>query len=129
MRLVVALLTSLSLLHLTSFGERVACAPQEANDAHAGMVMTGATHQGNDAAPSQLGHVHSGDEDSNKPVQGPSSPGQERCCASMSSCGVNATASAIDRPDTPIRLSAATVPLAAMVGSARNAPEPPPPKA
>jgi uncharacterized protein involved in copper resistance len=127
LRVLVALMTSLSLLHLTLEGSGAVCSAARAESAQAGMQMSGAgPHAGHGEPAASMTHQQS---DTAQQGSDHHAPAQERCCESMSSCGVTTVASVIDR--TSALLAASSIPTQsdAMRGGVGAAPEPPPPKA
>jgi hypothetical protein len=126
-RLVVALVTSLSMFHLTMVGSAVVCSSGRAASPHGVMTMPDAgSHMGDDAAMASSGHEHS---DAARQQSGHRTPAPERCCESMSSCGVVTVAGVVERASAPLLASTMPAHSDAMLASVGTAPEPPPPKA
>lgn len=130
MRSLVALLTTISMFHLTLVGADLACAshPMSTSEAMAGM--------GDDAGAAQHG-IHASmaaaasDVDASAvDANGCTTPVQPRCCDGMSSCSVTTAVTAA------VRLISHAPPCGSVIrhisaepASVRAAPEPPPPKA
>jgi hypothetical protein len=127
LRVLVALMTSLSLLHLTLEGSGAMCSAARGESAQGAMAMSGAgSHAGHDAAAASMAGQH---PDAAQQEGDRHAPARERCCESMSSCGVTTIASVIERASAPLAASRIPARSDPMLMSARTAPEPPPPKA
>jgi uncharacterized protein involved in copper resistance len=127
LRVLVALVTSLSLLHLTLEGSGAVCSAARAEGAQGGMEMSGAgPHAGHDAPAASMAHPQA---EAAQQTSDHHASAQERCCESMSSCGVTTVASVIERASAPLTASRIPARSDPALASARTAPEPPPPKA
>jgi hypothetical protein len=127
LRVLVALMTSLSMLHLTLEGSGVVCSASRAEPTRgAAAMLEGGPHAGHDATAASVAHEH---PDAAQQEGGRHAPAQERCCESMSSCGVTTVASVIERGSAPLSASGFPTRSDAMLASVGTAPEPPPPKA
>src|SRR5437764_1120977 len=94
MRLVVALVTSLSLLHLTLAGNGVVCASGPVASTHGTMAMSGA---GSPAGANTAMASFAREQSDVAQHSDHRAPAQERCCDSMSSCGVATLAGVVER--------------------------------
>ena len=130
MRTLVALLTTLSMLHLTVAVSDVACASHErGGHAMPGMAMTGASHAAS-SAKTMGAAAASGALESAGPAKDCATPTQTRCCEAMTSCAVFTMVSVVERLVATSVSTAGTTRLAtAVLVSVLLAPEPPPPKA
>ena len=130
MRAFVALLTTLSTLHLALVGGDLACASHEtAGRAMPGMVMATTSQDAHSAeamGSPRAAHAHASAE----PTKECATPSQARCCEAMTSCSVSTNLSVVERP-LPETIPAAATPSlpSAVLESVLMAPEPPPPKA
>jgi hypothetical protein len=129
-RLLVAFVTSFSMLHLTLVGSGLVCSSGRTGDAPGGMAMAGtpsrAGHAGSASPAVAATHGHSERAQRNGEHR---APAEERCCQSMSSCGVATVAATRDRAVTPIGMTETPAYSEGMLASVNVAPEPPPPKA
>jgi hypothetical protein len=127
LRVLVAFMTSLSMLHFALEGSGVVCSSGAAGSAHGAMATSGAgSHAGHAALGASLTYERS---DAAQQESSPHAPSQERCCGSMSSCGVTTVVSVVDRASVPLPASTMPAHVDAMLASVGTAPEPPPPKA
>ena len=122
-RRVVAFVTCLSLLHLTSVGNDIACAtheptqPGEPHQMHDGMSMP----QSADAADRDHAARHRAPLDA---------PARTDCCQGMASCSTTVLISTDAAPTSRVQLSERVLgTLSAASTSLVIPPEPPPPKA
>lgn len=127
MRALVALMTSLTMLHFGLAGSGIACSATSAEESRDAMAMSDAdTHAGHVMPPAAAaGHR----PDAGRHQTDSHAPAQERCCESMSSCGVTTMASEVERASEPRLASRIPASPESRLASVATAPEPPPPKA
>jgi hypothetical protein len=130
MRLLVAVLTSVSMLHLTLVGSSLACSSGRADSAQGVMAMTDAPSHAEHAVSASPMGVSTGEHaDRAQQNDERQAPAQQRCCESMSSCGLTTVAAEPGLPIPPARTARAAEQADDMLASVGVAPEPPPPKA
>jgi hypothetical protein len=127
LRVLVALMTSLSMLHLAVEGSGAVCSSTPAESAQSEMAMSDTgSHAGHATPATSTAQERPA---SAQQQSDPHAPAQERCCESMSSCGVSTVASMVERVSAPLPASRIPTHAGVMLASVGTAPEPPLPKA
>ena len=130
MRRLFAMLTTLSMLHLSLVAGDLACATHHADGAPMeGMVSAEGLHGDasmNSAMTASASHGH----DAAQPAPKCSTPVRPDCCEATTSCSVVTTVASVERAMSPDMPAAATPELpSAVLESVLTAPDTPPPKA
>lgn len=126
LRLLVAFVTSLSMLHLGLEGSGVVCSSDQAGGVPRTMAMRDAGSHAGHGAPAAAAPERSDTAQHEKSAH---APAQERCCESMSSCGVTTVASVAAGASAQWPAGRPSADSDSMLASVATAPEPPPPKA